>query len=491
MAGIAFLQIPIGFKVPGVISEFDTSKAQQGVAIKFYNALLIGQKLADGTKAAGQIDKITSDSQARQFYGKGSQLFHIAKSFIGQNKGLNEVNTIALDDGGAVKAAGSYEILTPPTADGTLSLMLAGKRYRVPVLDADDEADVISNLVTEITADEDRQITVAINGGNSDLMDITARNGGTPSNDIDIRENFFDGEELPEGITSAIVAMSGGSGSPSIASVIAAMGETQFDVIVMPYSDAANLLLMKNELDDRWQPLRQIDGHLFVCRKEDFATHSTFLDGRNSEQETVMNITGPTPQWEWAANIAAQVAANAQVDPARPFQTLPLSQVLAPKDAELFDLTERNLILNAGSSTYNVDSGGSVRIERLRTTRIENEFAAPDEALADLNPKLTLSFIRFDFRVLMSTRYPRHKLADDGVKFAPGQPIITPKVGKAEAVGRFELWQELGLVEGLAQFKRDLIVVRNSQSVTQLDFLLSPDLVNQLRVVGVQIGFLL
>ena len=487
---ISFLSVPLGTKVPAVFVEFDSSKAQQGAAIKVFNALMIGQKLSDGTKPAGQIDKVTSASQARKFYGKGSQLFHMAETFIGQNSGLNELNMISLVDGGAVKSTGAYELTSVPTAAGTLSVMLAGRRYRVGVASGEANAVSISNLVDEITADEDRLVDVVINA-TPEIMDITARNGGEVSNDLDVRENFFEGEELPEGMASTITVMSGGSGNPDIASVITAMGETQFDVIMMPYSDSANLLLMKTELVDRWGPIRQNDGHLFICRKESFAAFDTFLDGRNNEQETVMNIAGPTPTFQWAANIGAQVAANAQIDPARPFQTLPLSQVLAPKDTEQFIFSERNLTLVAGGSTYNVDTGGTVRIERLRTTRIENEFGALDEALADLNPKLTLSFLRFDFRTLMLLKYPRHKLSNDGTRFGSGQAVITPLIGKAEAVARFELWEELGLVEGFDQFKRDLIVERNSQDVTRLDFLLPPDLINQLRIVGVQIGFLL
>lgn len=488
---ISFLQVPIGNKVPGVNVEFNTQNAIQGASIKPYNVLLVGSKLAAGTKAAGQIDLLNSASQARQFYGAGSVLAKMAETFITVNQLLNETRAIALDDGAAVKAAGSYEILTAPTAAGTLSLMIAGIRYRVAVAASDTESDIIAALVAEIQADTDRLVDAAIDGGNADLMNLTARNGGEFGNEYTIIENYFDGEELPAGITSTITAFTLGSGNPSIASVITAMGETQYDIIVMPYSDAANLTLMQTELQDRWGPIRQNDGHLIFCRKESFAAHDTFLDGRNNEQETVMNVAGPTPTFLWASNIAAEVAQAAQIDPARPFQTLALDQVLAPAEADRFIYGERNQILNAGGSTYIVDAGGVVRIERLRTTRIENEFSAPDEALADLNPKLTLSYLRYDFRVLMLLKYPRHKLANDGTRFAPGQAIITPLIGKAEAIARFELWEELGLVEGFEQFKRDIIVERNVQDVNRLDFLLPPDLVNQLRVVGAQIAFLL
>lgn len=489
---ISFIQVPIGVKVPGNFVEFDTSKAIQGLSIQPYNVLVFGQRLSTGTKPAGQIDLISSASQARKFYGKGSMLFHMLDTFIAQNQGLNELNAIAQDDdGGATDSTGSYEVLTAPTKDGTLSLYIGDRRYRVAVLDADTEAGIITKLIAEIQADEDRFVNAVVDGGNADAVGFTARNSGLVGNDLDIRENKFDDEELPEGVTSTIVAMSSGAANPDITAAIAAMGETQFNVIIMPYSDTANLTLMQTELQDRWGPIRQNDGHLFVCRNESFSAFDTFLDGRNNEQETVMNISGPTPTFQWAANIGALVAQEGQRDPARPFQTLALSRVSAPRDSELFNFGEQDLTLKAGGSTFFVDGSRTVRVQRLRTTRIENEFGALDEALADLNPKLTLSFIRFDYRTMLALKFPRHKLADDGTRFGPGQAIVTPKILKAEAVARFRLWEEQGLVEGGDQFKRDLIIERSSTDVNRADHLLSPDLANQLRVNGVQIGFLL
>jgi len=340
-----------------------------------------------------------------------------------------------------------------------------------------------------IDADADRHVdagTVVVG-----LVPLTYRHAGEVGNDIDIRFNHFFGEESPAGFAQTTVAMTGGTGNPAITTAITAMAEKQFHSISMPYTDSANLLLMQTELVDRWGPIRANDGHLYVARNESFSSHTTFLDTRNNEQETIMNIAGPSPQFEWAANMAAVVSQNGQIDPARPFQTLELESVIAPLDSEEFSFTERNQILIAGGSTFKKDAGGIARIERLRTSRIENEFAALDESLADLNPKLTLSFLRFDFRTNFLLKFPRHKLADDGTRFAAGQAIITPSVGKAEAVAKFREWEELGLVEGGDQFKRDLIVERNASDPNRLDFLLPPDLVNQLRVTGVQIAFLL
>ena len=125
------------------------------------------------------------------------------------------------------------------------------------------------------------------------------------------------------------------------------------------------------------------------------------------------------------------------------------------------------------------------------TTYQLNGAGAPDTSYLDLNTVLTLSYLRYDWRTFIASRYPRHKLASDDVRPAPGQAIITPSIGKAEAVSRFAQWQDLGLVEGIEQFKTDLIVERNSQDPNRLDFLLPPDIINQLRIAATQIQFLL
>ena len=49
----------------------------------------------------------------------------------------------------------------------------------------------------------------------------------------------------------------------------------------------------------------------------------------------------------------------------------------------------------------------------------------------------------------------------------------------------------MGLVENAEQFKRDLICERNATDPNRLDWLLSPDLVNNFMVGGVKIAFLL
>ena len=116
---------------------------------------------------------------------------------------------------------------------------------------------------------------------------------------------------------------------------------------------------------------------------------------------------------------------------------------------------------------------------------------ADDPSYLDMTTLLTLSYLRYSFRNIILTKFPRHKLADDGTKFSQGQAIVTPSVIKAEAIAIFRNWEQDGLVEDFDSFKEGLIVERNTSDVNRLDIQLTPDLINQFMVAGCKIKFLL
>ena len=335
-------------------------------------------------------------------------------------------------------------------------------------------------------------VTAAVDGEDTTKVNFTAKNKGTVGNSIDIRVNYQAGQELPGGVTATIVAMASGATDPDISEIIAVLGEEQFNVVMIPWLDATNLTALETELADRWGPVSQNDGVAISAKAETVANLGTFGNSRNSPHLSVVGFSNsPTPPCMWAAAIGARVAMHGQEDPARPFQTLGLEGILPPPETSRFTIEEQDLLLHDGISTFSVDAGGVVRIQRLITTYKTNALGADDEAYLDLNTPLTLSYLRYDFRNTMLRKFPRHKLADDGTKFAPGQAVVTPKVARAEAIAIFRRWEEKALVENAAQFKRDLIVERNGSNPNRLDFMLPPDLVNQLITMGAQISFIL
>lgn len=315
----------------------------------------------------------------------------------------------------------------------------------------------------------------------SAVVTVRARNRGPNGNGIDLRLNYADGEATPAGVGCTVSAMASGATAPTLTSLIAAMGDTWFQVLAHPYTDSTNLTAIETEMASRFGPLRMIDGVAFTSAAGSVSTLGTLGDTRNSPHSVILAQAGEnplTPPAEFAAAAAGVVALEANVDPARPFQTLAVLGVLPPTEADLFTLSERNQLLFDGIATTRGAPGGGAALERLITTYQLNAAGSADTSYLDVTTMLTLLYARYSFRAQILARYPRHKLMNDGAAVGPGQAIITPKQGKAEAVAWFRDLEQLGLVEDVEQFKADLVVERDASNPTRLNFLLPPNLVN-------------
>lgn len=483
------MTIPTTIRVPFVFVEFDPSKAFQGPSILNYQVLVIGQRTTTGSKSEKQIDLVTSADEAAAFYGNGSMMHRIFMAYFDNTKVVPVYGASLDDDGSGVPATGTFTISGTATADGTIVLYIAGKRITVVVLDTEAATAIGDNAVIEINAITDLPVTAANSTG---TVTLTAKNDGEAGNDIDMRINYNDGEVLPAGVSIAVVAMASGATNPDIQDIIDIWGDEWYQVIICPFNDATNLTAMETELADRFTYSRMIDGLYVTGKKETLANLTTFGNGRNSQHVCCPYLQlVPTYIGDWVGAWGAQIAVEGQADPARPFQTLELKGILPPAITERFTLLENNQLLTDGIATFYVDSGGKVRIQRAITMYQTNPQSAPDIAYLDVNTLLNLMYLRFDFRNAILTKYARSKLADDGTNFGTNQPIITPSIGKAEAIAKFRQWEALGLVENVDQFKNDLIVERNASDPNRLDWFMTPDLINQFRVGGATIQFLL
>lgn len=485
---ISFNSIPNGIRVPFAYVEIDNSGAVTGTALQNYRALLIGQRLSAGTVVANTPVRITSAAQARTFFGAGSVMHNMAEAYFTDNN-YTETWAVAIDDNGAhVAATGSLVIAGTPTAAGTLAVYIAGRLVQVGVTTASTATTIATALAAAVNANTSLPVTASSATG---TVTLTAKHRGIIGNGIDLRLNYA-GETTPAGLTVTVNAMASGTGNPDLAPAIAAVAADQYHVIANPYTDSATLTVIETEMSRRFGPLVQQDGMVISAAAGNFATMTTLGTGRNSPFNSIMATNGsPTPVWEVAADVAAAVAYYGQIDPARPFKTLPLTWVKPGVASQRFTISERDQLLKAGISTHIVAAGGVVQIERLITTYQTNALGAADVSYLDVNTLLTLSYLRFDTRTMLLTKYPRHKLASDGTRYGPGQAIVTPKTVKAELINRAREWEELGLVENAEGFKTGLIVERNAQDATRLDILMSPDLVNQLQVMAVQNRFIL
>lgn len=483
---VSFNEIPDNIRVPGIYIEIDPSKAAGGGAVMERRLLLVGQSLASGTADALKAIRLGSQAgdQAAAAFGEGSMLHAMATAARKANDYV-DIWAMAIDDDVAAAAATSTITFTgTPTATGTLNLYIGGTLVRIAVVAAESVSTLATRLVDTITADGALPVTASAEAG---VITLTSKWKGETGNDLDVRLNYYD-EQTPTGLAVAIVGMSGGTANPDVQPVLDAIAGQQYYSIVCPYLDGPNLTALETEMVARFGPMDVLTGHVFNAKVGNHAELTTWGDGRNSPHVSTLGLFDmPTAPWVAAAVWATVAEFSGANDPARPFRSLVLPDVLPPPEKSRFTRAERNLALYDGISTFTVDQGGQVLIETIITNYQVNSFGLPDISLLRLETKWTADLIRFRFNAAVAREYPRHKLGDVAV---PGQAYATPTTVRATLIAEaIALATQDGLLEDIEGFKRDLIIKRSTQNPNRLNAVLPPNLVNQFDIFAAAVQY--
>lgn len=499
---MTFNEIQSDNRIPLVEIEFDNSMAVVGTPAPHQRVLMFGQAnlkdgKVDGTGALDTPVRITRDAQAVSLFGRGSMLAWMVREFIAINPDT-ELYVIAQGAGTGNADAGSLTLSGTATGDGVLSVYVGGRRYQVAVASGQKGKALADRLAALINADRDAPFTAvsaapagADVGADASVVSLTARFISECAAH-DIRLNYYDGETTPDGLTVVITPPAAKAANPDITRSVANMGERQYNYVVMPYKDLANLNVLSAELLKRWGPVKMSDGAVWMAHTGTQGEITAFGESRNDFLFTCSAVPkAPEPDYIWAASVCATCAPWLSTDPARPLQTLAVSSRLAPQSADRLTREERNLLLHGGIATVTVAAGDVVQIERQVTMYRVNKYGDPDPGYLDIETIYTLSYLRYSLRTFVTQRFPRHKLADDDTPVAPGQPIVTPKIMSLQLIALGEEWVDQGLVENLDTFKKNLLVERNASNRNRLDVLCTPDLVNQFRFFAAQLRFIL
>lgn len=485
---ISFDQIPAALRIPGFYIEFDNALA--GNAAVNFKVILIGQRLATGTVLENVPTLISDADIGDTYFGRGSMLAAMCR-IAKITKPFLEVWAVALDDDVAgVVADGTITMSGPAVSAGTLHCMIAGYSINVAVAVGDSDDDLATALAAAITADTELPVDGVVDGVTTSQVNVTAKNKGEFGNDIDIRFNYFEtSQSFPKGVSAVVVDMANGTTNPDISTALASMGDTWFNWMAMPYTDAPNLILLAADLENRYGPMRQIGSRAFAPFRGDLSATATFGNTQNSPHISNMGTNiSPEPPYLWAAVNAMVAGAALANDPARPLQTLSLPGLKGPVSVIQWDDTERNTLLFDGIATHTVDTAGLIHIERQITSYQLNEAGFADDSYLDVNTPETLDRIRFTQRSTFAQKYPRHKLAEDGEPIAAGQPIMTPNAAKTELLGLYETFlpSGLGWAQDYASYAETLVIeIGNGLGGgdrTVLAVQDSPKLISQYRV---------
>jgi phage tail sheath gpL-like len=488
---ISFSSIPSNWRMPLYWVELDPSKA--GLPSDAGLSLLVGIMTAAGNAEPDVPIAIASQAQADAAFGQGSMLANMFRAFFKSNF-ANPVWGLPVAEPTGAAAAGTITITGAPTNAGTLDLYVAGQNVPVYVAVGDTLVDIGLSIETAINDDKDLPVTATAAAG---VVTLTSKFKGSIGNDLTVTDSYYGtvgGELLPPGLTVAYTPFTGGTGDPIFTTAISNLGETEIDYVCMPFTDANSMTAWETEFGfsdtGRWGFIRQHYGTIYNAKRATLTDLLLFGETRNSPQMSVMGIepTAPSPTYEWAAAYTAKSARAFTNDPARPLQTLSLDGCLPAKGQGRFLLSELNQLAYGGIATQRTIVTSPV-IMRETTTYTKNLYGNSDDAYELLTTMATLARLLRNQRQAITSKFPRHKLADDGTRFGAGQAIVTPIIIKAELVAEYRIDEFNGLVENGQAFKQNLIVERDPNDPNRVNVLYPPDLINQLRMFAVLAQF--
>jgi phage tail sheath gpL-like len=491
MSAVSFNNIPQNLRVPLFFAEVNNSNANTGQQTQ--RTLIIGQITSTG-RATPNVPVISQgQSDAISQGGTGSMLALMTAAYLNSDPSAEVWYLPVSDAAGAVASSGTVVFTGAPTAPGVVSLYVAGNLISVPVATTDTPTTIAAALVAAITANPNLPVTAVAATG---TVTITAVNKGVAGNDIDLRLNYGGtaaGQATPLGITATITAMASGATNPTLTTALANLGDQPFDFIVCPYTDTVSLNALQSLLNDqtgRWSWANQVYGHVFAANRGTFSAQTTLGVTRNNQHESILGFyDSPSPNWIWAADYAGAFAAASRADPGRPAQTLALNTVLAPPLASRFPLAEQNTLLFDGISTFTVAQDGTVALQNLITTYQKNAFGQPDNSYLEIEDLFLLMFVLRDLQSVITSKFPRMKLAADGTRFAPGAAVVTPSVIRANLIAEYQNLEFQGYVQNSTAFAAGLIVQQNATNPNRVDVLYPGILIDQLRIFALQFQF--
>jgi len=472
--------LSLDFLVPFVAHKFDATNAIRGLVGMPRSVLLIGQAKPPAGVDITKRHRVTTEAEAIGLLGEGSMLLAMwrgAKANAALGIPLDLV--ILADDETALAATGKVTIqVDAQHAAGELPLYIGGERLRIGVSVTDTSTTAATKLINAINARKRLPVTAAA-GQNPGEITLTCNWKGATGNTIDLRGAYFADDQVPQGVTMTITAMAGGAVNPDIDPFVAAIKGTRPTEIAMPYNDSANLGVLEDELERRWNFDNMRDGQAVTVMRGTEGEVTAFLGPRNSPMCHTLCVTRDlTNTWETAAMAAAAIESHCSTDPAYPFTGTKLAGYVAARQEDDWETEQRGNLLSAGGSVLETMEDGTANLLRMVTNYITHPTGALDPSWRNLNWVKTLSYYRWFTVREFQTTYRGYKMAEYLVEPIPGQKIMTVQLGTDIMLNNYDQFVAVGLFQNAEYYKKTLLVEVDGTS-GKLKVLDQPVLVTQ------------
>lgn len=416
-------------------------------------------------------------SDVQYWAGLGSPMVEAAEAIILANP-TTEL-WIAWAGDGTTKATFTGTISGTTTAAGTMHLYVNGVHHlAIAAATVGDDATDLAQLVEDaVDADASLPVTVDNTAG---ALTFTAKFGGAPGNNIDIRWNLGGataGEAAPAGATlPSIVAGTAGATDVSHATLIANIADDQYDHIVLGYNDTTTIGLWRAELRRRWGHNVMKWAWLSVALADSIANIKTWVETNPDWciQAIGYEAENPCPPWIAAADYGATCEYHRTLgttgSPHLGCDGYALQTMVATPKGSRFSEANRETLLGYGAATMAFDSTGDALIEL--------------EQASDKNPIqmawITKAWNEYKRTELTSPAYRNKALISDELDDVP-EGCIQPKSIKAKYMSMGRIAYKRGWFRDMSTYKAGLFVAPVEGDPDALEILETPNYAGQLR----------
>lgn len=488
-AAALFNQIPSNLVAPIFAAEINSG----GQPDQPRRMVVIGHKSAAGSAAANAVIPIASRDAAAQAFGFGSMLYDMVRVAL-LNAPAVPLVAIAIDDTGAAPVW-TLTFANIPANIGTAYLDLNGYRLQVAVTAADTVTTVAAALAAAINAAYDPltaetlPVTATSAAG---VVTLTGRHKGVAMNDLDIFVPAIVGNPLSVAGVLTTAQTTAGSGTPSIATALANLGDDPADMVVSPFSDATSLAAADawaNDASGRWAWNRLSFGHYFTSYTGNFAAQITLGQSLNNRHISVIRRQAAviSPGWLWAAaHAAAEVTwlfddVNGNV--ARNQSARPVYGVRGLRDRSGLDTYNAENQLNSnGISTWRQDMVGQVQIGKSVTTQRTGVGNQPDSTFRDIQSVFQVQIAVQYLRSVFFFEHGNKAIADDNPGNLPA--VSTPRDILATFLHGLTELERRGVIENVDRSGRQLTVARDQGNPARVNVVAKIDRTNPLDILA-------
>ncbi len=468
---VSFDTIPASIRKPGKYFEFNTRLAVRTLPANVQKVIIIAGKTSEGTLAPLTPVDIYSDLEARTFAGAGSLAHLMCRAAIRAYPYLRLQLVTVEDDSTGLAATGKVVFTGLAESAGVVSLTIGSEVYRTPVARNDSSAVIAASLEKVINRGSLCPVhAVALEGS----LALTAKNKGDTGNSICLYIT-----ESVMGVSATIQPISGGEVNPDITEALSAIFAEGHNIIVSPYADESNLVLLREHLQATGHAIEQRGAVGIIAMTESLAKATTLAGNSNSGRLVIPLLPGTVSlPGEVAAAFGAVMAG--EEDPARPLNTLPLTGIVAPAMPLRMSRMEQETALYNGLTPLEVGPANVVQVVRAVSSYTKDPQGVDDISLLDITTMRTLDYVRKACRERISLRFPREKLS-----------VRTPAKVRSELIDVLLKLEDLEIVERVKENLPMLVVERDGQDSNRLNAIIPCDVVNGLHVFAGRIDLLL